>query len=115
VPASPWLDSTPPDKPKLFATVEKSGVRVHWETDKEPGWLWVLQFRANGIWTTQILPANQTSRLLENSMPDAVSIRAVDRVGNLSASMVLSPQKFQKLEPARSGKIRPDLNWPPRK
>lgn len=117
VPASPWLDSTPPDKPKLTVTNEKnSRLSVRWENSVgEPVWLWVLQFRVNGIWTTQILPANQTSRVLENPAPDAISIRAVDRTGNLSAPMVLSPQKFQKPEPVRSGKIRPDLDWPPKK
>jgi uncharacterized lipoprotein YddW (UPF0748 family) len=95
VPASPWLDSSLPDKPKLTVTsVVNSSVNVHWEINGEPAWLWVLQFRTNGVWTTQILPANQTSHIWENLAPDAISIRAVSRTGNLSAPAVLSRQKL---------------------
>jgi uncharacterized lipoprotein YddW (UPF0748 family) len=114
VPASPWLDSARPDKPKLVVANEKnSRLNVRWgDSVGEPAWLWVLQFRVNGIWTTQILPANQTSRILEGITPDAISIRAVDRTGNLSAPTVLSPQKFTPFLP--DGR-RPDLDWPPRK
>ncbi|HSY09863.1 MAG TPA: family 10 glycosylhydrolase [Candidatus Dormibacteraeota bacterium] len=117
VPASPWLDSTPPGKPRLAVTTgENSRLSVRWENSGgEPAWLWVLQFRANGVWATQILPANRTDRVLENPTPDAISIRAVDRVGNLSAPVVLSPQMPQKTAPALPDRIRPDLNWPPRK
>jgi uncharacterized lipoprotein YddW (UPF0748 family) len=114
VPASPWLDSTPPDQPKLTVIIEKnSRLDVRWETSGgEPAWLWVLQFRTDGVWTTQILPANRTDHLLENLAPDAISIRAVDRTGNLSAPTVLSPQKFS---PVQSGKGTENLNWPPKK
>jgi uncharacterized lipoprotein YddW (UPF0748 family) len=114
VPPSPWLDSTPPDKPKLTVLIEKnSRLDVRWETSGgEPVWLWVLQFSTDGVWTTQILPANQTDHLLENLAPDAVSIRAVDRTGNLSAPTVLSPQKFS---PVQNDKRRSDLSWPPEK
>jgi hypothetical protein len=75
-------------------------------------WLWVLQFRTDGVWTTQILPAKQTNHLLENLAPDAISIRAADRTENLSAPMVLSPQKFS---PVQSGNGADNLSWPPKK
>jgi len=112
VPASPWLDSTPPDKPKPTVIIEKnSRLNVRWETSGgEPAWLWILQFRTDGVWTTQILPANQTDHLLENLAPDAISIRAVDRVGNLSAPAVLSSRKFS---PVLNDQGR--MNWPPKK
>jgi hypothetical protein len=114
IPASPWLDSTPPDKPKLTVLMEKNfRLAVRWENSGgEPVRLWVLQFRTDGIWMTEILPANETDRLLENLAPDAISIRAVDRTGNLSAPTVLSPQKFPPAQNVRESQI---LNRPPKK
>jgi uncharacterized lipoprotein YddW (UPF0748 family) len=86
VPASPWLDSFPPDKPTLTATIQKnSGASASWQSVGQPAQLWLLQFRGtNNVWTTEILPASQNSYDFEDSAPDIISIRAVDRVGNLS-------------------------------
>jgi uncharacterized lipoprotein YddW (UPF0748 family) len=92
VPASPWLDSTPPEKPRFTVVDNKrSGVSVRWESPGgEPPWLWVLQSLAtNSVWTTEILPANQTAKAFANPAPELISIRAVDRVGNLSAAAAL--------------------------
>jgi len=85
VPASPWLDSTPPDKPKLTATIDKkSGTSASWQTGGQSLSLWLLQFRdSNNAWTTKIFPASQTNFSFENYSPDIISIRAVDRTGNL--------------------------------
>ena len=106
VPPSPWLDSTPPDRPKLAAASNNnSGVSARWEnTGIEPAWLWVLQYRTNEMWTTEILPANQTAHNFFNIAPAAVSIRAVDRVGNLSEAMILSPKKYSTPTPAKGAK-----------
>jgi uncharacterized lipoprotein YddW (UPF0748 family) len=114
VPASPWLEATPPDQPTLNVTIgENSSVTASWKVGGEPAWLWVLQWQAtNKVWTTQILPANQTVHNFFYAVPDAISIRAVDRVGNLSAPMVLSP-KF--LLPTNTGKGTMNLEWPPEK
>jgi uncharacterized lipoprotein YddW (UPF0748 family) len=105
VPPSPWLDSTPPEKPKLaVASNNNSGVSVRWENaGGEPVWLWVLQFRTNEMWTTEILPANQTHEFF-NTAPDAISIRAVDRVGNLSEPAVLAPKKYSTPAPVKGAK-----------
>jgi uncharacterized lipoprotein YddW (UPF0748 family) len=90
VPASPWLDSTPPDKPNLMATTEKdSGANASWQVGGEPAWKWILQFQINNAWTTEILSASQTNRVFESASPDFISIRAMDRVGNLSAPTTL--------------------------
>ena len=61
----------------------------------EPAWLWVLQYRTNEVWTTEILPAGQTSRTFFNSRPEVVAVSAVDRTGNLS-----SPAVMGKAQPA---------------
>ena len=95
IPATPWLDSTPPEKPKLTVNDAKNSLNVRWENaGTEPARWWLFQSRTNAVWTTEIFPANQTSRVLENSSPDAISIRAVDRLGNLSAPTFWSPKKY---------------------
>jgi uncharacterized lipoprotein YddW (UPF0748 family) len=106
VPASPWLDSVPPDKPKLTIGESFAGLRFQWETSGgEPAWLWILQFRTNEVWTTEILPANQTSQTFFNSRPEIIAVSAVDRVGNVS-----SPAALKKTQPVRSGKATMILN-----
>lgn len=105
VPPSPWLDATPPDKPKLTVMENRGGQRVHWESaGNEPAWLWVLQSRTNNAWTTEILPANQTTRTFFNAPPDALAIRAVDRLGNLSAPVGLELKKYSAPTPAKGAK-----------
>ena len=100
VPASPWLDSIPPDKPKLTIGESHASLRFQWETSGgEPAWLWVLQFRTNGVWTTEILPANEMTRTFFTSEPDVVSISAVDRVGNES-----EPAALRRTAVLRTGK-----------
>jgi uncharacterized lipoprotein YddW (UPF0748 family) len=85
VPASPWIAASPPLKPRL--TVDAGGhcARIRWENagGEAPRW-WLLQSRANGIWTTQVFPAVRTDDQLDNKLPDAVALRAVDRLGNMS-------------------------------
>ena len=102
VPASPWLDSFPPAKPNLIlAENTRTNLQVRWENSGgEPTWLWVLQSRAtNNVWTTEILPADQTTKSFSNSVPDIISISAVDRVGDLSP-----PAALKKTAPVRNGK-----------
>ncbi len=95
VPPSPWLDSIPPDKPDLTATIEKnSGANVSWRVGGEPAWKWIFQFQTNNVWTTEILPEDVTNRFFENTSPDIVSIRAVDRVGNISVPTTFKKGRF---------------------
>jgi hypothetical protein len=100
VPASPWLASLLPVKPKLMVVENnRSSLSVRWETDGERAWLWVLQYRTNEVWATEILPASQTTRTFENSRPEMIAVSAVDRVGNMSA-----PATIKKTQPVRTGK-----------
>jgi uncharacterized lipoprotein YddW (UPF0748 family) len=100
VPASPWLGSLPPAKPKLVVVENnRSSLSVRWETNSEAAWLWILQYRTNAVWATEILPAHQTTRTFENSKPDLVAVSTVDRTGNLS-----SPAALKKTQPVRTGK-----------
>jgi len=89
VPASPWLDATPPAKPKLNVAPWKKSVTINWKNNGiEPIRWWVLQCRINDVWTTEIFPANESSRYCQNFQPDAIAIRSVDRTGNLSEPAV---------------------------
>lgn len=100
VPASPWLDDTPPAGPTVRMERTSSGgetkaVRVEWEAaGAEAAALWVLQARVNSAWTTAILPAAQTSheftspRALKDG--DAVAVSSVDRAGNQSQPTYLT-------------------------
>jgi len=117
VPASPWLDAATPDKPVLSMTIgNNSTVTASWKSGGTPARLWVLQCQAtNKVWTTQILPANQTSHVFAISNLDIISICAVDRAGNLSAPAVLSPQMTQLIPPLQRRKGFETLDWPPKK
>ena len=109
VPASPWLDSIPPAKPKLSSGASWSSLRFDWaNAGGKPAWLWVLQFQTKGVWTTEILPASQTSRTFYESKPDVVAVSTVDRAGNESPAAV-----WQKASPSpvrQKGKTS-GLNW----
>ena len=92
VPASPWLGSGMPEKPKLTVASGKKSASVRWENagGGKPANGWLLQVFSDGHWRTEIFPTNQISRGFENYLPDAVVVRAVDRLGNLSAPAVWS-------------------------
>ncbi len=56
VPASPWLASTPTNRPGLAAEESNrshsSRLTANWKAFGEPAWKWVLQSRGtNGVWT----------------------------------------------------------------
>jgi uncharacterized lipoprotein YddW (UPF0748 family) len=95
IPASPWLDAIPPAKPKLNVTPWNKTVTMSWVNGgAKPARWWVLQCRTNGVWTTEIFPADQSGRFRENFPPDAIAIRAADRTGNLSEPAVWTPEKY---------------------
>jgi hypothetical protein len=76
-------------KPKLTVAMENHFPHVRWEdASGETPRNWLLQARTNGVWTTQIFPGGKTDCYLEKVVPDAISIRAVDRLGNLSVPAV---------------------------
>ncbi len=102
VPPSPWIAAPPVLKPKLTVGTAKDSAHVRWENSNvEPPRAWLLQSRAKGIWTTQVLPPNRTDFYLDKVAPDAISIRAVDRLGNLSEPAVWSPKKYSPPDTSR--------------
>lgn len=87
VPASPWLGFSTPGRPRIWTTPDPHGsLAVRWlaATNEIPK-SWVLQYRGtNGLWTTQILPANQTGCVFIRSAPELISVSMVNRCGNIS-------------------------------
>lgn len=84
VPASPWLDGTPPGKPKL--SIQKDAIsnpiQLDWKpTGTKKVWLWVVQTKTGSEWTTNILSGRQTSALLKDTPFESVAVSAVTRDG----------------------------------
>jgi uncharacterized lipoprotein YddW (UPF0748 family) len=103
IPACPWLDATPPAAPKLSVSKTAKSVRIQWQnTATEQLANWLVQTRANGEWSTQIFPAGRLDFSLDKSAPEIISVRAVDRVGNLSAPAIWPPKNSPAVKPARS-------------
>jgi len=101
-PAATWLSAPALATPKLAVDAANHSARARWEiSGNEPARGWLLQFRANGNWTTQIFPGGQTDFYFNNAAPDAVSLRAVDRLGNLGEPAVWTPKKYSPPDTAR--------------
>jgi uncharacterized lipoprotein YddW (UPF0748 family) len=95
IPASPWLDATRPAKPNLENAENYAGWKFQWDNNAgaKPARWWLLQSCVGTVWTTEILPEGQFARTFAAGRPDVVSLRAVDRTGNLSAPAIWTPKK----------------------
>ena len=94
IPACRWLHSALPATPKLSVTAGNLSAKLSWENaPAEKVRLWVLQYQRGGVWTTQLLPDNQRSHILDGVLPEALALSAVDRVGNLSSPTTLLLRK----------------------
>jgi len=87
VPASPWLGGLAPGKPSVRVWKAAGGIIVDWTSSGgAPPWQWLLQKKTGDLWTGEILPGAQTSRLFRTgtALPRAVALTAVTRTGILS-------------------------------
>ncbi|HXR03975.1 MAG TPA: family 10 glycosylhydrolase [Verrucomicrobiae bacterium] len=90
VPASPWLEAMLPGKPRLtIAENSRTSLRLQWQTADSRASLWILQFRTNQVWTTEILPAARTNWAFAKPAPDLIAISAVDRADGVSTPAAL--------------------------
>jgi uncharacterized lipoprotein YddW (UPF0748 family) len=85
VPASPWLDDTPPARPRV-STPRPSQRTVEMSAGGPTSvWRWAIRWRNDGTWHTAIVPgAQQTFTFPSSQRPSAIVVNAVDRVGNVS-------------------------------
>lgn len=91
VPAFRWLDSSAPAQPRVTAVAGDASVKLRWEaTGGEKLSAWVVQFRREGKWFTDLLPRNSRERIMDGGLPEAIAISAVDRAGNLSPPAAFS-------------------------
>ncbi|MGH7669103.1 MAG: glycoside hydrolase family 10 protein, partial [Gemmatimonadaceae bacterium] len=93
VPSSPWLGTTKPIRPSVSLSLAAGGARV---VEFAPGdgrspHQWVVQVRVDSVWHTAIVSGTARAYPLGGGLEtaDAVSVIAVDRVGNTSAPTVV--------------------------
>jgi uncharacterized lipoprotein YddW (UPF0748 family) len=108
-PAVPWLAGFAPDKPKIDVRNEAKSCTITWnQTGTTKAWRWVYQSRAQGKWTTRLLPRGHTSFELPQrnsaAFPDAVAVTAVDRCGMASPIAMIAAKQLQPPTPKPAGK-----------
>ncbi len=93
IPAMPWLDSIAPGKPVASIAIDSLETKVvrFVPSDAKPLSAWLVQVRVDGAWSSAILPSAERMYILSGpeSRADAISVTAVDRVGNLSPAAIL--------------------------
>jgi uncharacterized lipoprotein YddW (UPF0748 family) len=86
VPSMPWLDTEAPEAPLLKFTPEAGGgFQFSWQIDPrdQVRW-WLVQTRYGGVWKNRVYPSMVNRlRLSKTPLPEVLSVRAVDRFGNL--------------------------------
>ena len=97
VPATPWLDRTPPAKPVAKLRRDSAGGWTVQATagGQERPWRWVVRIETDSAWQTLLLPGYGDDRALEVAIPPGVPARvavsAVDRTGNEGPSTIVRP------------------------
>jgi uncharacterized lipoprotein YddW (UPF0748 family) len=98
IPATPWLDAKLPGEPQAVSRLDMQSGEMMVDFDPANGeavpWLWVVQARTSGGWTTQIIPGTENTHLLAGrgeKSPSDVRIYAVSRTGNLSPARRVFP------------------------
>ncbi|WP_144282717.1 glycoside hydrolase family 10 protein [Chryseobacterium echinoideorum] len=91
-PRSPWIKTTPLERPTLFTNDNGSFVQTSWSSKKIANvFQWVLFTQYNGVWETEILTLDKLSKeipkLKNGKTLNAVAIKAIDRLGNESDYM----------------------------
>lgn len=105
VPASPWLDDAPPERPIVKLKENENHLRISVEPggDQTVRW-WVIRWRYGGDWTIDVVPGPSRTYRLErpstSTGPHLVSVSAVDRSGNEGPAVVLRHWSAQPGRPA---------------
>ena len=91
IPASPWLEHVSLAAPNLQIQTSSAEIKLRWEEPNHHATrFWVLQTRSGSEWTMEVLPQQQTSRVLRSGPPpEVVALTALDRCGNAGPPAVL--------------------------
>jgi uncharacterized lipoprotein YddW (UPF0748 family) len=93
VPASPWLDQSPPRKPVAGIVHDSTTGSATLQVAPAGGEVirqWAVQSRLNGGWRTTLLPGSERTYILKDeSTAEFISVVAVDRSGNASEPTVV--------------------------
>jgi uncharacterized lipoprotein YddW (UPF0748 family) len=81
VPASSWLDATPPPAPALV--LAGTNLQITPVAGESPRW-WAVRLHTSTRWTTRVLFAD-TRAILLDAATDRALVQAVDQAGNTSA------------------------------
>ncbi len=93
IPASPWLSHARPAPPQLTVRFRARSLEARWSArGREKVWLWVLQTRRAGKWTTEILPGQVTRQPLRGPVPEAIAVTGVDRYESAGLPTVMRRQ-----------------------
>jgi len=90
IPASPWLNASAPDKPKIDIIFGNNETKISWQpTSSAKVWLWVLQKKTGGEWSTEIFPVEKNSLSIKSGASttpplEALALTALNRYGNAS-------------------------------
>lgn len=92
IPASPWLKVPPPSKPVLEVKA-LAPLQLSWQPTGAAPQTWLLQFRHQGKWQTEILAGPTRSVTVSVTDIDTISLRAVNRAG------IIGPAAQQNFPP----------------
>lgn len=90
VPASPWLSTNTLAKPVHFISgLKTGGVRLVCNAaPAQQPWLWVLQTRTGGNWTTEIVAGEKLARSFSKP-PDVIAVTPIDHAGMAGRALAL--------------------------
>ena len=88
VPGLPWLTNRVPAAAELQVAELSAGLRLTWRASDDSVRFWLLQTRAKGTWTSDLLPGRAEATVLK-LFPEVIALSALDGFGTLSKPTVL--------------------------
>jgi len=102
-PAMTWINTPPPPSPTMqLSSLADNRWKLHWSlATNQTSAHWVLQNRRGKLWTTEILPSNNTARVFSDrqQVPDAMVLYSVNRAGQMSKPTTLYPSPRTAFRP----------------
>src|SRR5262249_31955166 len=85
VPASPWLDATPPAPPRVIPERSGAEVKLHLAiAPGKPATRYAIWTRTPSGWSVHVVPTTESVVALDGRGLDRVVVSSVDRLGNES-------------------------------